>query len=165
MKRLSLLLLALLLGGCLIITDDPEPTPDPLEVISATYETNAAVDGQPIICDDRTTEITYRFRYQGELESWTSYLKGVTLGQIKGEETFRPGAEGVSPYETNGYEVTYTLGPNVAPYASGEASKAIIVVPDPTVIGHTILHLRLEGTNGESASYFTAPIPVVQDCP
>lgn len=171
MKRLSLLLLFALLGGCLIVTPGPTPPPaTPLKVLEATYGTDFAVNDQPVICDNRTTQLSYRFRFEGELQSWVSYLKGTELREETPHRTFTPGADGVTPSDANGYEVTYTLGANSAPYAvdnKGISSKAIVVVPvpQPQVIGNTILHLILQGANGETANYTSRPIPVVINCP
>ena len=93
MKRIAFLLLAATLSGCLIVT--PTPTPR-LEVLSATYATNFRTsDGTSVICDNRPTTLLYRFTYQGELESWTSYLEGQTLNERKGERTFEPGSNSV----------------------------------------------------------------------
>lgn len=171
MKRLSLLLLFGLLGGCLVVTPGPTPTPSiPLRVLEARYQTDASVNDQPAICDNRTTQLSYRFRFEGELQSWDSFLKGTTLNEEKGRRTFTPGADGVTPYEANGYEVTYTLGANSTPY--GEKGKtvspnAIVVVPvpQPQIIGNTILNVTLRGANGATANYASPPIPVVINCP
>ncbi len=171
MKRFFLLLLAGPLSGCLVITPEPViPPVTPISVLEATYRTDVSVNGQPAICDNRTTTLSYTFRYQGELESWTSFLKGVKLGEEKGMRTFTPNVSGVSPYEENGYEVTYTLGANAAPYAAsekGQGSKAIVVVPvpQPQIIGASKLHLILTGADGNAEPYISPEIPVVINCP
>ena len=171
MKRFSLIALWALLSGCLIIETPVVPTPEPpLRVLETTYSTSFSANGQAVICDDRPTQITYRFRYQGQLESWTSYLRGETLGTERGRQTFAPGSVGVNPYETAGYEVTYNLGPNTAPYRNGPdaarvSPQAIVVVPNPTPIGATRLFLVLRGGGGESRPYQSDPIPVISNCP
>lgn len=171
MKRLFLLLLVGLLGGCLVIAPEPiVPPVTPISVLEATYKTDVSVNGQPAICDNRTTTLSYTFRYQGELESWTSFLKGVRLGEEKGARTFTPGVSGVNPYVENGYEVTYTLGANVAPYGAGKTapnSKAIVVVPvpQPEIIGASKLHLVLTGADGNAKPYISPEIPVIINCP
>ena len=174
MNRFSLtlpLLLAGLLAGCnVVVQPNPITPPPPLEVLQASYSTNfSAPDSQPAICDNKATTITYTFRYQGQLESWNSYLRGQTLGKVSGERTFTPTSPNVSAYETSGYEVTYTLDPNTAPYKvdpSDLSPQGIIVtpVPDPTPIGTTKLHLILRGTNGESKPFISQPIPVYVNC-
>lgn len=174
MKRLYLLAVFALLSGCLVIETPNVPTPSQpaLSVREATYSTNYSANGQPVICDNRPTQIVYRFRYVGGLTSWSSYLRGEKLGTTRGEQTFTPGSAGVSSYETAGYEVTYNLGPNTAPYAvSPEAEplepQAIVVVPvpNPTPIGTTRLFLVLRGANGDAEPYRSAPIPVLLNCP
>ncbi len=176
MKRLYLLAVLALLSGCLVVETPNVPTPVPTEpalgVLTATYETNYSANGQPVVCDNRQTQIAYRFRYEGRLESWSSYLRGETLGTVEGERTFTPGSVGVSPYETAGYEVTYNLPPNVTPYATGAEEQAlspeaivVVPVPNPTVIGRTRLYLVLRGANGESRPFVSQPIPVLINCP
>lgn len=175
MKRLYLLAVFALLSGCLVIETPNVPTPSQptLSVRSATYSTNYSANGQPVICDNKPTQIVYRFRYVGSLTGWSSYLQGEQLGTIRGQATFTPGGVGVSPYETAGYEVTYNLGPNTAPYSvspEGEPlePQAIVVVPvpNPTPIGATRLYLVLRGANGEAAPYRVSdPIPVLLNCP
>jgi len=167
MKRSALLLLAGLLGGCLIIT--PTPVPE-LNVLEASYSTNFSANGEPVICDNRATTLSYRFTYEGELESWTSYLQGQTLGQIKGERTFDPNSEGVSAIGAQGFEVQYVMSPYFAPYnADPKASlspQAIVVVPvpQPNEIGATKLFLTLSGS-GEEARFVSDAIPVISNCP
>lgn len=171
MKRVVLLLLTVSLGGCLIVT--PTPAPTPLNVLSATYQTNAQLtDGTFVICDNTTTTLIYKFRYEGELESWTSYLQGQKLGRVDGRETFTPGSENVSPYEQSGFEVTYTIPPTLAPYhnsaAEGELSPQaieVVPVPQPTIIGASKLHLILQGANGDARPYISDDIPVIINCP
>ena len=174
MKRFLLVFVCLLTGCNIVVESNPIPTPS-LRILEASYSTNFSLsNGQPVICDNKTTQLVYRFRYVGELESWTSYLKGRELNQIIGPETFTPGSAGVSPYETAGYEVTYNLPPNTAPYAAqpeaGTVSpQAIIVtpVPNPTPIGATQLYLTLKGanSNAQGYDYRSGDIPVLINCP
>ncbi len=170
MKRIAFLLLTGMLGGCLIVT--PTPQVPNLEVLSATYGTNYQDQntGVSYICDNRPTTLTYRFTYQGELESWTSYLEGQVLGQRKGERTFEPGGSGVVASGERGFEVQYVMTPNFAPYRQGNAEispQAIVVVPvpQPTPIGATKLYLTLRGANGDARPYSSQDIPVINNCP
>ena len=162
------LLLAGLLAGCnVVIQPGPEVTP-PLKVLQASYNTNyASPDGQPAICDSRPTTITYTFRYEGRLESWSSYLKGQKFGKVSGGRTFTPTSSGVSPYEASGYEVTYTLDPNTAPYdvkPSNLSPQAIIVTPI-SPIGTTQLFLELKGANDAAPPFtFKGDIPIYINC-
>lgn len=170
MKRSALLLLAGLLGGCLIIT--PTPVPE-LNVLEVSYRTNAQLtDGTFVICDNITTTLIYRFRYEGELESWTSYLEGQELGRIEGRETFTPASQNVNPYEETGFEVTYTIRPNMAPYQNRTVEVElspqaidIVPVPQPTIIGASKLHLILRGADGNARPYISPEIPVIINCP
>ena len=174
MKRIAFLLLATTLGGCVVVT--PTPQPPALEVLSATYATNYRVedgteDGTSVICDNRVTTLEYRFTYQGELESWTSYLQGRELKRIEGRESFTPGSRNVSPYEESGYVVTYTINPHQAPYQNGVAGELspqaidVVPVPDPDIIGATTLYLTLKGADGDSQPYRSQDIPVIDICP
>lgn len=168
MKRFAFLLLPSMLGGCLIVT--PTPTPR-LEVLSATYTTNYQTeDGTSVICDNRPTTLLYRFTYQGELESWTSYLEGQTLGEVKGERTFDPGSNSVVASGEQGFEVQYVMDANFAPYEQGDAAISpqaidVVPVPQPTVIGATKLYLILAGTDGNARPYSSQDIPVIINCP
>lgn len=171
MKRFIPLLLAGTLSGCLIVTPTPTPV-RPLTVLSATYATNYRTDdGTSVICDNRSTTLVYRFTYQGELESWTSYLEGQRHKTVKGERTFDPDSENVSALDEQGFEVSYVMSPNFAPLEnSTEASpspQAIVVVPvpQPTPIGATKLYLTLVGEDGESQPFISESIPVIENCP
>ena len=169
MKRIAFLLLAATLSGCLIVT--PTPRTPQLEVLSATYATNFRTsDGASVICDNRPTTLLYRFTYQGELESWTSYLEGQKLGEKKGERTFEPGSNSVVASGEQGFEVQYVMDANFAPYEKGDAEvspQAIVPVPvpQPTVIGATKLYLILEGEDGRARPYSSQDIPVIINCP
>lgn len=175
MKRLYLFAVFALLSGCLIIEPPIVPTPIPepaLRVREASYDTNYSANGQAVVCDNKPTQIVYRFRYEGRLESWSSYLRGEELNTVAGARTFTPGSAGVSPYETAGYEVTYNLEPNATPYATDGndqtlSPEAIVVVPvpDPTPIGATRLYLVLRGGSGEARPFVSRPIPVLINCP
>ena len=170
MKRFLLIaLLAAALAGCNIIIQTPTPA---LKVLSATYNTSfSAPDGQSAICDNKVTQLTYTFRYEGQLQSWSSYLKGQTLGKVSAVRTFTPGSAGVSAYQTNGYEVTYNLPTDFTPYRanpdSSLSAQAIIVTPVPplTPIGATKLYVTLTGADGNAQPYVSKDIPVYINCP
>lgn len=176
MKRLYLLAVLALLSGCLVIESPNVPTPAPtqpaLNVLEFNYFTNyrGSTTGASYICDNRPTVLTYRFRYEGGLERWTSYLRGQTLSQEKGVRTFDPRTEGVSPYESAGFEVNYAMGAYFAPYKQGEASVSpqaieVVPVPQPVIIGATRLYLVLEGVNGQTEPRISGDIPVISNCP
>lgn len=172
MQRFLLLITLGLLAGCNIVIT-PSPT-QPLRVLSANYATNfRTADGTSVICDNRATTLLYQFRYEGQLNRWTSYLEGQTLGQTKGERTFTPDSREVSDFGEQGYEVQYVMSPNFAPYENGAeigddalTPRAINVVPvpQPTEIGATKLYLTLEGA-GDDAQFVSRDIPVIINCP
>ena len=130
-------------------------------VTSASYETNyrAVVNGieDSVICDDRTTEVTYTFAYSGELHSWRSYFKGVTYGQIVGDMRFVPSDPGVERLGPQELRVTYQLSPGVAPLALGPTTDELApestadpvlgpqIVVEPVVLGWSKLHLEVDG--------------------
>lgn len=169
MKQIAFLLLAATLGGCLVVT--PTPRTPQLEVLSATYATNFRTDdGTSVICDNRPTTLLYRFTYQGELESWTSYLEGQTLGQVKAPRTFEPGDKDVISTGEKGFEVQYVMSSHFAPYEQGDAEISpqaidVVPVPQPNIIGATKLYLTLEGADGKARPYSSQDIPVIDECP
>lgn len=172
MKRFLVLLSLVLLAGCTVqVNPSPPPTPR-LRVLSANVATNyRTANGTSVICDNRATTLLYRFRYEGRLTRWTSYLEGQTLGQIKGRRTFTPDSRGVVAYGERGYEVQYVMSANFAPYVHGAADDTltpsaidVVPVPQPTRIGATKLYLTLEGTNRE-ARFVSPGIPVIINCP
>lgn len=163
----SLLCLGLLAGCNIYLTPTPAPVPA-LKVRNLSLETSYSVGGRAAVCDNKTTQITYRFSYEGNLESWSSYLRGEKLDKVVLPETFTPKSSGVSPYETRGYEVIYNLPPNTAPYtvnpAGGTVPQGIVVVPDPTEIGATRLYLTLRSADGETKPFVSDAIPVLINC-
>ncbi len=169
MKRIYLLVLVGLLGGCLIITPTPDP-PDPVEILAPTFETNVTANGQIAICSNRVTSVSYTFRYTGDLASWSSYVQGNTLGTKVMEQAYSPTASGVEAIGTDGYRTTFLLAENTAPYGADEnaaAPKAITVVPvpQPVVIGSSKLHLTVIGQGGDTKSFASQDIPVIENCP
>lgn len=169
MKRIAFLLLTGMLGGCLIVT--PTPQVPNLEVLSATYATNYRTeDGTSVICDNYPTTLLYRFTYQGELESWTSYLEGQKLKERKGKRTFDPGSSSVTASGEQGFEVQYVMDAYFAPYKQGAAEISpqaidVVPIPQPNIIGATKLYLILEGADGDARPYSSQDIPVVDICP
>ena len=165
----SLVLLALVpvLAACeIIISGIDFPYPPGFSLYNASYRSSyqADADGDGdvefVICDDRTTLLSYHFNYQGSLERWTSFLKSVQSGQIRGEVTFYAGDPRVN-YGYSSVDVTYEILAGAAPLAI--APQGITVVPLPTVIGHTRLYLRANGYSGLYA-LSSQPIPVLANC-
>lgn len=166
----SLLCLGLLAGCNVYLT--PTPTPVPVLNITefTTFTNYTDQSGASYICDNRPTTLTYRFSYEGRLERWTSYLEGQALpgSPIKGEHTFDPRSQDVSPYQDSGFEVEYRMDAYFAPYKEGDEAvspQAIIPVPNPQPIGATKLYLTLEGQDGQVQSRTSEAIPVVSNCP
>ena len=166
---MSLLCLGLL-AGCNVYVN-PTPTPVPaLNILDFSYKSNFSVAGQAAVCDNKTTQLTYTFRYEGNLESWSSYLKGDTLGKIVLPETFTPESTGISPSKPA--EVIYNLPPNTAPFISSPSDnsadkvlpQAIVPVPNPQPIGTTRLYITFKGTDGQTQSRTSEAIPVVSNC-
>lgn len=169
LKLCSLALILLVLAACQVTVD--VGMPPGFSVSNASFETNfrATVDGQEryVICDNRTTTLSYRFDYSGTLTSWSSYLRGQTTGTIRGRETFTS-----ADINTPGrVEVTYTIPRNQAPLSDGLeiqsaiSPESIIVVPRPTVIGFTQLWLDINGTTRSfNFNNQGRAIPVIDGC-
>jgi len=163
--------LCLALAGCeIIVVGSPTPEPPlPLEILSFSYYTDYEdQSGDPLICDDRLTTLTYSFQYRGELELWHSYLKGVLTQDVRGEETFDPGSNSVREVYPGFFEVRYIIEPYAAPLSLSKDEvlqpQDIEVVPAPIVAGMTRLHLTLDG-GGEQAEFVSQDIPVINNCP
>lgn len=160
---LFILMLGLIVTACEFTISGNIDFPN-LEVSNARYATNYRTDeGRSVICDDRTTELTYSFDYQGDLDRWSSYLEGSRGGRV-GERTFYPDYRG---YGAAHVEVTYGIPPYTAPLSvdpnEGEVTpQAIVVVPKPVVIGHTTLYLSVNGYG--SRAFSSDPIPVINNC-
>lgn len=169
-RTLGAFALLLLLVGCQV-SFDLVPVPG-LVLRNASYRTNvrATVDGRErfIICDNRTTTLSYSFDYTGALLSWRSYLRGRNTGTIRGDRRFTL-ADVVRPGRV---EVTYTIPPYQAPLSVNElpdaaaiAPESIIVVPRPTVVGASELRLEVNGIGRSVVLSGRDPIPVVDNCP
>lgn len=163
-----LLLATLLLAGCEIVISGGGTWPDDLVISNAGYLTDATatIDGveRYVVCDDRLADLTYFFDYDGVLESWTSYLKGVTTGDVIGRRTFTPDTAGVR-FTADDVMVTYTIHAGVAPLDQDDAlaPQGIVVVPAPNVIGYTELYLRIESTSSV-LRLVSRKIPVLSNC-
>lgn len=155
MKRIhiaSVLLLALFLAAC----------SESGEVSDLTFSTNHSADGRSVICDDDSTNLRYTFTYTpnllGSLDSWTQRLVGVDTGRISFERTFVPTDDQVS-FEGTTYTVNTVIPPRTAPLTVD--SQAIIV--EPIVLGQSVLELELEGNFGDTQTFESRPIDVI-DC-
>lgn len=159
---LSSALLAVLLAGCQISVTPGRGLPPGFEITNAGYTTNhAGPNGTRIICDNRTTELTYWFDYRGDLRSWTSYLRGEVNRETTNRETFYPGDRRVR-WTNRGVEVTYTIRPGTAPLSvDGAFEPQAIGVRPRTWAVRLILQV-----NGYDRGYdlLSAAIPLVGEC-
>lgn len=170
---------AVLLGGCEVVVTGGSGAHDGVSIWNATYgtDTRATIDGvdRYVICDDRVTELSYAFQYEGPLHAWTSYLVGDTWGDVVGRQTFAPGASGVG-YHADHVRVTYAIHEGVAPLSAAPAGFAesagpdgtvqpqgIVVVPVPQVIGAARLYLELDGAHTRR-ELVSQRIPVLANC-
>jgi hypothetical protein len=165
MKRFVLLLivsLAFVLSGCVIEVVDP---PLSFTISNAVFSTNQLLDlgvngetgeaKQPefVICDDRQTELIYRFSYTGTLSSFRSYLRGEDSGNIPpdGDVTFQTSGLG------NPIEVKITIPAGLAPLAIEPTGIGV-----SGIIGYSTLHLDFPGTREDIPS---RRIAVIDNCP
>lgn len=166
--KLGLLLLAaLLLSACDIIISGPSVPPS-VNVFNASYSTNyeATINGvtQDIICDNRRTELNYTFDYSGNLDSWSSFLRGVESGEIDGLESFTEAD--IARYGE--VDVTYEIPPGEAPLKEESERlnpQRIVVVPNPQVVGRTMLYVTVNGGSNRIPLSSDRSIPVVNPCP
>lgn len=155
---LALVFLTLsLLAACQVNVADNNGLPPGLTISNATYGTGfeAEVDGelQDVICNDRTTNFTYAFTFDGDLRSWESYLKGVDTGRVAGRISLDLNSEFVSYDAATGrVTVNYQLQPGAAPQA---------IVINPKVLGKSQLFLQFDTYNYELLS---DPVPILQSC-
>jgi hypothetical protein len=157
MKRFSLLAIAAfltaILSGC-IIEVDPVPTPS-FTIIDPVFSTNQSIDlgvngetgeaNQPefVICDDRQTELIYRFSYNGSLNSFRSYLRGEDTGAVPadGDRTFSTSSLG------NPIEVRISIPAGLAPLSVEPTAIGV-----RGIIGYSTLHLDFPGTSQDKVS-------------
>ena len=168
--KLGLLALALVvLAACDIVIapsdpDNPRPgRPPGFELLDASYQTNfeADIDGRRrfVICDDRTTFLTYRLEFDGELDTWTSYLRGVNTEEVVGRETFNSRDSRVNRFGDGFAEVQYEIRSGGAPLLVSPQG----IVPTPKEIGYTQLFLEVNGYE-EGYELSSNDIPVLATC-
>ena len=170
-RMLAILLLAACaaLVSCEVVATGGGTPYDDVTIRDAGYRTDAraTIDGVDrfVVCDDRVTELSYAFDYAGPLAAWTSYLRGVSTGDVIGRRTFRPSSAGVS-WDPHHVEVTYAIPSGIAPLGTGDGAslgpQAIDVVPVPKVIGYTRLYLELGSSRARQL--VSKDIPVLADC-
>ena len=161
-KRLALSLVVLittLLASCTFSGnfEGEVGLPPGLTISDATYGTDfeATVDGelQDVICNDRTTNFTYSFTFNGNLQSWESYLKGVETDRIAGRISLDLNSDFVDyNAATNRVTVNYEIRANAAPQA---------IVVNPVLAGKTRLFLQFGTYNYRLLS---DPVPILEKC-
>ena len=156
--------LLLVLSACSGVITVDVGLPEGVTITNANYSSNyqANVEGstQDVICDDRTTELSYSFRFSGNLNGWQSYLRGVTTGNITGRESFTLDSRFVDyNSSTNTVTVRYEIPARSAPLAINP--QAIVI--QPKVEGYTQLFLEFNGATG-AYDLLSDDIPVLASC-
>lgn len=160
-------LVVLVLTACEItISADPVPgLPPGLDIYSASfttdYQADVDVDGdyEFVICDDRTTNLTYKFTFDGDLDTWESYLSG-ERGQVVGRETLSLGSRFVN-YDpsTNTVRVNYEIRRGSAPNVLTPQD----IVIRPKVDRYVRLYLKVDGYT-KAYDLTSKQIPVLVAC-
>jgi len=164
-------LMAVLLAACEItITGEPGPGPVPglppdLDIYRASFDTDyqadVDVDGdyEFVICDDRTTNLTYTFTFDGDLDSWESYLSG-ERGEVVGRETLTVGSRYVDyNSRTNTVTVKYQIERGGAP----DIVTTQDIVIRPKVDRYVRLYLKVDGY-AKAYDLISKQIPVLVAC-
>lgn len=146
-----------LLAACTLSVTGEVGLPEGLEISNATYETDtqAQVDGetQYVICNDRTTNFTYAFTFDGDLNRWRSYLKGVETNRIAGDVILSLTDDRVAYNRSTGrVVVNYKILPGAAPQA---------IVVNPKVAGKSRLFLEF---GNFTYPLLSDPVPILQSC-
>ncbi len=118
-KLLFLSPLALGLSSCLLVGD--------LALTITEFSTNFLVGNESVICDNRTTTVTYRFNASGDLASWQSVLIGRATGAEFGRQNFIP-TDDQDP-DNRRVRVSYEVPPFTAPLRV--QPQSIVVTPAP----------------------------------
>lgn len=165
MKRLFLVA-ALLLAfvGCIPIGTNPADT---LLISDLRYESNFRdANGRSYICDNKTTTLTYSYRYNdfARIARWDSRLVGETTGQVTNTLSMSKDTGGYIN-QNNRILVNWVLSQGTAPLSVSPQSIVVTPVPQPRQIGATRLELTVFATNGSSARLMFPGIPVIDNCP
>lgn len=168
MKKILLMsAFGLMLSACTITVFPGGGTGTTTTITGLSFSSNYTDNtGKSLVCDNRTTNLTYSFSYSGSLDSWTSSLIGVQSGQTAGTATFYLTSPEVNA-AGNQVAVTYSLSPGTAPLSvpkTGAISPQSIIV-SPVIKGYTDLKITFYDLNGGSGTARLGQnIPVV-DCP
>ncbi len=140
-----------------------------------TFESDfrGSINGGPsqsVICDNRTTAVTYTFNVSGVqyLQKWSTRFFGQSTGASFDLPDFT-----INQFVAVGDRVTVTVNlfPGSAPKIRNAQPRAVVVVPTPTVIGATDIRLTIFDNQGGSVSgnlsvfRSEGKIPVVSNCP
>jgi hypothetical protein len=140
-----------------------------------TFESNftGSINNGPIqsvICDNRSTDVTYTFKVSGVeyLQKWSTKFFGESTGS-----SFNLPDYTLVNFAADGQlvKVTVTLNPGQAPKIRTVQPRAVVVVPSPTKIGATDIRLTIFDNQGGSVagnlSSFRSEgkIPVINNCP
>ena len=157
--------LALLLAACESGSVDPDT------LVFFTNQRVGSEGGRSVICDNRTTEITYEFTYNSSLiealRDWDQVLVGVNSGARGFERRFVPSDGEVSLLSSRRYRVETTVPGGTAPLSVNDDSvdsQAIIIVPNPQVIGRSRLEVTVRGDAGTTQRIVFPPLDVIDNC-
>ena len=151
MKRAGLMLgLAALLSACNIIF----VTDETISMSNLEVETDYGDDTDFYICDTATTEVTYRFNYEGDLESWTQELLEYEGDEFTGRSTLQRTVRPTNNRATvTGDEVTFSFLVN-----PGEALES-----SPSGEADTRLSVEVTSVEGGTDT-LTAELPTSETC-
>ena len=157
--------LALLLAACESGSVVPE------SVVFFTNQRVGSEGGRSVICDNRTTEITYEFTYRSSavetLSEWTQALVGETSGDRLFERRFVPSDSEVSLLGDQRFRVETSVPVGSAPLSVNDDSvdsQAIIIVPNPQVIGRARLEVTVVGSLGTTQRIIFPWFDVIDNC-
>lgn len=155
----------LLLSACEITVTPVPGGPPGFEVSNSSYTTdyqadlNADGNFDSVICDDRTTNLTYQFAFTGSLDTWESYLAG-EKGEIAGRQTLTLGSRFVNYNpDTKTVKVNYEIRPSSAPRVVAPQG----IVPTPKVDRYVRLYLKIDGYT-KAYDLSSKQIPVLAAC-
>lgn len=164
--KLGLLGVAIMLFAACEVTITPGPgLPPGLRVYNESFETDYEADldrdgdFEFVICDDRTTNLTYSFRFEGDLDKWESYLNGETDKKV-GRVTLDLGSDFVNYNpSTNTVRVNYEIRRGGAPNIVAPQG----IVPTPKIDRYVRLYLEIDGY-AEAYDLISKDIPVLAAC-
>lgn len=158
----TFVVLAGLLSGCTSVYLDD------LEAHLVSYKSNyrdASDTSTYFICDNRTTYVSYKFYYDGELYKWRSRFVGEKTNATTAWETFYASNYGIHGKGNGTVEVEFVVPIGQAPLGGAVSPQSITPVPNPTVIGETKLQLEVYSLSGKGRLTTPVGIEVIDPCP